>query len=99
MNRTGTVLPYGVDVALRQIAFMDGKAVLRISLVVFHHDPVPRHLGDNRSRRNRRTLAVAVDDGLMRHRQVLQGHGVNEDGFQPARQDRLPLRTCPASVA
>ena len=48
----------------RAIAFMAGKAITRKFIVKRHHDPVARHLGDDRSGSDGKAACVTGDNGL-----------------------------------
>ena len=63
-------LPDGSQVIRRRIALVAIKTVTRILRVQLAHLPVPRHLGDYRRRRNRRTALVAVHDATLSHQQI-----------------------------
>ena len=52
----------------RRVALVRGEAVLRIALVQLQAQPVAVHLGQDRRRRDRLHLGIALDDGLRRHR-------------------------------
>ena len=49
----------------RPVALVLFKGVSRIDLRVFHHHPVPRHLGDDGRRRDGQNLGVSFNKRLL----------------------------------
>ena len=60
------------------IALMAGKAILRILLVVFVHQPVTGDLGNDGGRRNGGGLGITLDDGAGGHGQGRQRHCIHQ---------------------
>ncbi len=67
MNRTGPVLPEQTEMLRSPVTFMLGKIILGIPTVVFNHQTIARHLGDDRGGRNGGGEAIALDDRALRN--------------------------------
>ena len=79
VNRARAVLLERLDVLRRAVALVLREAVLRVDLVVLVHEAVTRDLRDDRGRRNRGGLRIALDDRLRGHRQAVERYRVNQD--------------------
>jgi hypothetical protein len=73
------VASHGIQVLSCCIPFVSVETVPRITRVELLHQTITRDLGDDRCRRDCRAPAVAVDDGALRHQEVRDVKGVDED--------------------
>src|SRR5262249_33562060 len=80
----------------RDVADVLRKAVRRIERVETAHQPVARHLRDDRRRRDRGTLLVAVDNGHVLGRSRAETEAVDETGVRGG--ERLEHRPEPCEV-
>lgn len=62
MNRRGAILSQGLDVCGGSVAFVGSKAVFRKHLVIFHHQAVPCHFGNNTCGGNGYALCISLDN-------------------------------------
>src|SRR5689334_1990416 len=79
------VLRHGIALVLSEsIAWMTSIELL--------HQSIACGFGENGCRRNRETLAIALDDGLLCDRQILDAPRVGQDVLRPMLQpsDRSP---------
>lgn len=86
VNGAGAVHSYGIPVPLRQIPFVSGKAVLRVSGIIVDHNAIARDLGNDGCGRNGKASAVTADKGGMGNAQTGQRHGINQYRIGPYRQ-------------
>ena len=92
--------PSARQVVGRRIAAVMLPAVAGVLAGVFHHHPVARHLGDDRSRGDRAAFGVAVDDRFRRPLPARSRIAVDQHPgrFEPQRLDRARHRQHPRPV-
>ena len=104
MQRRDAVLRNGIEVTLRAIPLITGKAVLRVGLVVGNHRSVAMHLGEDGRRSYRDAVSVRFHPGDhpqgMRQvgcdkvmRSIEEQHGASH-GYALVRQCPKPLHHC-----
>jgi hypothetical protein len=82
VDRTRTVTLYAHTVELRWISFVLVKVVLGILAVIFFHDGISFHLGEDRSRCDRNAEGVTLYECTLGNGDIGKGEGIDEDDLR-----------------